>query len=825
VDPESASAGKVRPSLSQFLRGTRANRPPWLTIGMLLVLLVLYALYEWRGRETPLVGEIERLATPRLAPDAYGRAGDVVLRSPGGAAITVVTAPDIPGHRPLRGAVVDIAVDRGDNTDPLMWLRTTTMGTTGEPAEPGWRSPQPFVCSEGGAGARAYGPIGTGLTQEICVVNSGLFRFSTSVGSAAKDAVLVDELNPGTLPVIVSTGLFVEGELDTDFVAFGAKGMGALIEAPHVHASRTVSRFGAEVFPSPVLLRYGAGSSALRYFRVVRGDALTAIAMLASAKRVFDVTFGQGRGGEVSLRDATDAEIGRGKVEPGVTRTFRIPLSLGDHLALRDDRGVLTDPRVPLPAPEAHAAIVATTSSPGTLSLEYHDAAGAPLAVHVLLKGQGGTPDPRPAVAEGRTVRAGRSLYVLDGRTKLPLPAGSYRVTASHGTAYTLAVSDVLISEGSAASVSGELHPAFDTSAWLSGDFHLHSAPSPDSDVSLDERVQSLVCEGVELAVATDHNRVTDFSASVRALGQEQRLGTALGVELTSAGQRWGHFNAYPMPAPSGAPEEGTPIYFGKLPAEMFDSARRFGASVLQVNHARMDPGIGYFDLAHLDPNTGRANGEFSSDFDVFEAYNGMWIERREKVREGPRDVVALARRGKRVATVGDSDSHKLLYEEAGYPRTYLHTPSLPVDTRLVRALGVLLRSQDTTVTSGPFVEMSVDGNPVGSIVQPSSPSVHVKVRVSAPAWVPVEHVEVWRDDSVVHTFLVEGPPRDGVRFEGEVDVPLDGADRTILAWADADAPLPDVVPYEHALSIGFTGLVYVDTNKDGTQVVPPASP
>src|ERR1700759_2053713 len=135
---------------------------------MLVVLLGLYALYQWRGgRETPLLGTFERLAAPRLPPGAYGRTGAIVLRSPGGAAITVVAAPDLTGHRPLRGAVVDIAVERGDDTDPLMWLKTTTMGTTGEPIEPGWRSPQPFVCGEGGAGARAYGPIGSGLTQEI----------------------------------------------------------------------------------------------------------------------------------------------------------------------------------------------------------------------------------------------------------------------------------------------------------------------------------------------------------------------------------------------------------------------------------------------------------------------------------------------------------------------------------------------------------------------------------------------------------------------------------------------------------------------------------
>jgi hypothetical protein len=254
----------------------------------------------------------------------------------------------------------------------------------------------------------------------------------------------------------------------------------------------------------------------------------------------------------------------------------------------------------------------------------------------------------------------------------------------------------------------------------------------------------------------------------------------------------------------------------------MFASARDLGARVLQVNHARMDPGIGYFDLAHLDARTGKSDPIFAADFDVLEAYNGMWIETRNKVREGPIDLVALARRGKQVATTGNSDSHKLLYEEAGYPRTWVHTPAEPIETRTERTIQTLL-ARDTTVTSGPFVEMKVQDQAIGSVVKPSAGAVHVHVRVSAPAWVPVEHVEIWRDDTVVQRFDVKGPPVDGVRFEGEATIQVGDSDATVLAWADADQPLPDVVPYEHALSIGFTGLVYVDANGDGTVTVPPA--
>ena len=216
----------------------------------------------------------------------------------------------------------------------------------------------------------------------------------------------------------------------------------------------------------------------------------------------------------------------------------------------------------------------------------------------------------------------------------------------------------------------------------------------------------------------------------------------------------------------------------------------------------------------------------FASDFDVFEAYNGLWIETREKVREGPRDLVALARRGKRLSAVGNSDSHKLLYQEAGYPRTWVHTPRDPVDTRTERTIKTLLESRDTTVSSGPFVEMWVQDSPIGSVVRPSADgTVTVRVRVSAPAWVPVEHVEVWRDDTVFERLPVTAAASDGIRFKHVAKVPVGNADAVILAWADAETPLPDVVPYEHPLSIGFTGLVYVDGNGDGAVVVPPASP
>jgi hypothetical protein len=69
----------------------------------------------------------------------------------------------------------------------------------------------------------------------------------------------------------------------------------------------------------------------------------------------------------------------------------------------------------------------------------------------------------------------------------------------------------------------------------------------------------------------------------------------------------------------------------------------------------------------------------------------------------------------------------------------------------------------------------------------------------------------------------VRGPARDGVRFEKEYSLVI-AADATILAWAESQTPIGWISPYTQARAIGFTGLVYVDANGDGSVRVPSGS-
>jgi hypothetical protein len=787
-------------------------------------LVVFGALFEYRKthRPRPAFGSVERLAAPRRSADAEGRAGDVILHGDT-AAITVVAAPPVPGLRPLTGAIVDIATQGGDVPDFLQYLRPTFAGGPKDSAELPLTAPQPAQCDGGRAGIRIVGKLGLSLDETLCASGGGRFEILTTTSGPPPDgAAFADELNVGSLPVVTArVGSAWDTQQETPFIAVAYGGTALLLESSGMHLRRSFSRFGEELFPSPVLVRYRGAESASRSLTVLAGDVLTAVARAQGSSRAFDVTFGKDRGGTVSVLGENDREIASGTVERGATRGLRFPPDFGVSVMLRDDRGVVTDARIPWSDIDQKKGLVASASVAGTLTLDYHEPAGAALPVHVLFKGLG-VPDPLPVALEGRAAAAGRSLYLFDGKTRVSLFPGRYRVTASHGISYSLSVREVSITEDGSVAVSDELHRAVDTSAWVAGDFHLHSAPSPDSTVLLPERVMSLVSEGIELAVATDHNHVTDFAPHVHALGAQDRLDTVVGVEITSVNQKWGHFNAYPLPIGSGAPALDTPVYYAKRPEEMFASARDHGARIVQVNHARMAPSIGYFDLANLDARTGHADPVFSSNFDAFEAYNGMWIETRDKVREGPVDLVALARRGQRVAAMGNSDSHRLLFEEAGYPRTFVHTPREPRVTLVDRVVKTLLAA-DTTVSSGPFVEFTVEGQNIGSTVKPGgATTLHGHVRVSAPSWVSVDVVEIWKDDAVVQSFAVDGPAKDGVRFEKDIELPVTGkADTTFLVWAEGKTPLPDVMPYDHALSIGFSGLMYVDADGDGTVRVP----
>jgi hypothetical protein len=755
----------------------------------------------WPSRTT-------RLAQPGRAPHAAGREGDWALAC-GDWQLVVASAADAPGHRPLRGAIVDARLHEADEEDPLFWLRPGWMAADG--------TMHPLVAGEvvraacdAGEGVRTVGKVdGVALETRLCATGDGRAELESRAVGLPEGAELADELAVGPAQVLTDReGGAWEGEHEAHAVAWD-DGRTALALAPEggtARVSRKLVTIAAETFPAPVRVRY-AGASVRRTLVVLRGHALGALA--AAGVPGIETALELPRGGHVALSTRGGREVFSAALPTGRS-ALSIPPSLAAFVALRDEQGIPLGERRPL-GPLAPAA----PQPSGRVLLDL----GGP--AHVLFQGEGGTPDPEPAgsTAPGaRTFAAGRSLYAIDGRVETTLPAGRYAVTVTRGMTWELERFVLDLRPGAAVERTVRLADGGLPGGWHSADLHLHAAPSPDAPVSLEARVASLACEGVDVAVATDHNAITDYEPAAQALAPA--LDTYLGVEITSAGSALhGHFNAFPLrlPPPGTAPEDAVPAYFDVPPARMFADARARGATVVQVNHARMPPRIGYFDQTHLDPATGRADEIFSEDFDALEVLNGVWLETPARLREGALDLVALARRGKHVAATGNSDSHRLLYQEAGWPRTFFPTLVKTVPASLLLAL----QQGSTVASSGPLPVLSAEGSPTGATVRPRGGRVSVDLRVYAASWIPVEKVELLRDDTVVETFTVPPATSGGLRFERKFDVPV-RADATLVAVVSAETPLPPVLPYADARAFAVTSPVYVDADGDGRVVVPP---
>jgi hypothetical protein len=678
-------------------------------------------------------------------------------------------------------------------------------------------------CEGAGEGVKIVGDADTArIETHVCAKGEGAFEIESRVlRGMPEGGSIADELHPGAAVLLADrVGSAWEDRVETSWLAWGAHGVGAALEFDRAHVvERNVIQIEAETFRAEARVRWEA-NRAVRTLHIARGDALSAMAHLRSAQRRATVRFADARGGTLIVHDAqgrTIASFERAERESPLI----IPASFGASVTVRDHVGIT---RV---SAQTMTGTIALTSVPmGVIRATFVDEQGDGAPTKIIVRGIDGTADPT-FVSSERRFAAHNTMYALDGWAELPVRAGRYRVIGTRGPAFSLSVREVTVPDGAVVEVRETITREVDTSGYIASDLHLHAAPSPDSSVSLAARVASLVCNGIEFAVATDHNVVTDYQPTVRALGLERWIATAAGDELTTSGEMLGHFNVFPL---AGRGHQGALAYHNVTAEQIVRSARQAGASVLQVNHARMAPNIGYFAITGFDARTGRGGPRFVGGFNAFEAFNGMYLEQPERVREGVRDVIGLARAGIHVGVTGNSDSHHLSFQEAGWPRTWVRADGRDIHLRPTRVMEAV-RSGHTTVSSGPLVELWVDGvQPGDTVLRPGGARrVRARVRVRAARWIPVERVELWVNDRVMFEAAVPAVPEgaapvpNAVRFERTFDLSLD-SDAAIIAWASAEQPIPHVLPpYPHARAIGFTGPVFVDATGDANITIAPA--
>ena len=447
-----------------------------------------------------------------------------------------------------------------------------------------------------------------------------------------------------------------------------------------------------------------------------------------------------------------------------------------------------------------------------------------PLTARLLVHGVEGTVDPSFG-PDFRASGAGPLIDALRGDVLTPLPSGHYRIAATRGIEWSVDAKVVDIAPGRVTDVELAPRHVVPTPGVLGCDLHVHARPSFDSPVAPEDRVLSLVAAGIDFAVPSEHNIVGDYSSAIDTMDLRGEFLSVNGVEVTTYNKGFGHFGVFPYPLLQRVP----PFKHTSMNA-IFRVVRAGDPNrYFQLNHPRLPGGIGYLSNIGFDPKLPRTRIHNRIDFDGIEVYNGYDTERPDRVEAVLRDYWALLNFGWRFTATGSSDSHRIQFHWAGYPRTMVTVdphPTAEGEARPVDPLTVVanIKRGHATVTSGPIIEFELGGAHPGDEVSTSDDPLHGHVRVRAAPWIDVTRVDVVVGGRVARSFDVPSRPTQlgaepgtleeasarTIRFDSDIDVAVGPDNGWVQIVARGERRMDDVLPFMPVPPFGFTNPIYV---------------
>lgn len=333
------------------------------------------------------------------------------------------------------------------------------------------------------------------------------------------------------------------------------------------------------------------------------------------------------------------------------------------------------------------------------------------------------------------------SVFPEDRRgLEVKLPVGTYLAYASRGPEYSVNKKVVEVLEDESIELVFSIDKVVKTPNLVSVDPHMHTTYS-DGRMSVAERIRSVVAEGVDVAVATDHNTITDYSPKLKKLRLNQYLAVIPGNEVTVSGMI--HYNTYPV---KPRPEEENKGAISPLSEEvtpLFEASRKKDpAAILQVNHPRAGR-LGYFNNYQLELESAASVLEnFDAGFDVLEIINGPYFYSSNFT--AIEDWLHLLSRGYYYPLVASSDSHGIDRGEPGYSRTYVLYQGEETDNLDSDVLCRAMRKGQSFASNGPIVEFSINGKYTsGDTFTSKTGEVNVSVKVMSAPWIAVDEVRL----------------------------------------------------------------------------------
>ncbi len=256
--------------------------------------------------------------------------------------------------------------------------------------------------------------------------------------------------------------------------------------------------------------------------------------------------------------------------------SFGGPVPPGTHFAIvrAPGRGLSTPVRVRIELDRTTRVSLAA-GLPGKIRFDVYDDTGARSPAKLTFIGPLGNADPcggppsasvpdlteqsgaRPLPFGGGEMpgRIASYVFTTDGVGEAHVEPGRYDAWVSRGVEYSVDRQCVSVTAGVPARVVAVVVREVDTTGYVSADFHIHGINSYDAETSHAIRIASALAEGVEMVTPSDHDYLTDFGPTVRAMGVGRRIATAVAVEVTPI--EIGHFLGFPLRYDEMAPQRG----------------------------------------------------------------------------------------------------------------------------------------------------------------------------------------------------------------------------------------------------------------------------
>jgi hypothetical protein len=485
-------------------------------------------------------------------------------------------------------------------------------------------------------------------------------------------------------------------------------------------------------------------------------------------------------------------------------------------------------------APDAPSSLSVELLAAGTVVAAITDQEGGTIPCKVQFIGRDGTESPDFGPDSGE--HAVKNVYYShDGRFRRELPPGAYDVIISYGPEYDAVFTRVDVTRGKETPLAAKMVRSVKTVGWLSADFHSHSSPSGDNTSSQKGRVLNLLCEHIEFAPCTEHNRLSTYDPHLKLLGAEKRMATCVGIELTGQPLPLNHQNAFPMIMRPNTQDGGGPISDQDPEVQIERLALWDGASdkLVQVNH----PDMGWM-FGDRNGDTKRDSGfaGMHGHIDVIEVHPPDQIFGKLTVEHGGKaynntivNWLQLLNQGRRIPGVVNTDAH-YNFHGSGFLRNYLKCPTdNPADVRTLDIVHAAERGH-VVMSSGPFMEVKLhtggaaqDASPGDDLLAPGG-HASLRIRVQCPNWFDVDRVQVFLNGRPAESFNFtrqSTPERFSdatMKFDQEFPIQLERDTHVIVAAIGERSKLGPVMGPDHANDrpVAVSNPIFVDIDGGG---------